>query len=117
MEGIRKLNKAIRIIKHHVKEDINVEQIEILLNLAENEPEPVSYLTLSRLMDNSTARISKNIQILFEYHIKDPANGEWVDTGLGLVKAFPSSYDPKDNVAFLTDKGRKLVWMLNELIG
>lgn len=116
MEGIKKMNKAIRILKDHVKKDINLDQIEILLHLANNEYEPVSYSALSKLMDNSIASISININILGEYYIKDPSNGEWVDTGLGLVKAFPSPNDSEEYVAFLTDKGTKVVWMLNELI-
>ena len=116
MEGIKKMNKAIKILKDHVKKDINVDQIEILLHLADNEPDPISYSTLSRLMDNSTANISMNINILGEYFIKDQTNGDFIDTGLGLVKAFPSPHDSNENVVFLTAKGTKIVWMLNELI-
>ena len=116
MEGIKKMNKAIKILKEHVKKDINVDQIEILLHLADNEPNPISYSTLSRLMDNSTANISLNINILGEYFIKDQTNGDLIDTGLGLVKAFPSPHDSNENVVFLTAKGTKIVWMLNELI-
>jgi DNA-binding MarR family transcriptional regulator len=116
MEGIKKMNKAIKILKEHVKKDINVDQIEILLHLADNEPDPISYSTLSRLMDNSTANISMNINILGEYFIKDQTNGDFIDTGLGLVKAFPSPHDSNENVVFLTAKGTKIVWMLNELI-
>ncbi|MGW8325073.1 MAG: hypothetical protein ACWGNI_05150 [Desulfobacterales bacterium] len=116
MEGIKKMNKAIKILKEHVKKDINVDQIEILLHLADNEPDPISYSTLSRLMDNSTANISMNINILGEYFIKDQTNGDLIDTGLGLVKAFPSPHDSNENVVFLTAKGTKIVWMLNELI-
>ena len=116
MEGIKKMNKAIKILKEHVKKDINVDQIEILLHLADNEPDPISYSTLSRLMDNSTANISMNINILGEYFIKDQTNGDLIDTGLGLVMAFPSPHDSNENVVFLTAKGTKIVWMLNELI-
>jgi DNA-binding MarR family transcriptional regulator len=116
MEGIKKMNKAIKILKDHVKKDINIDQIEILLHLADNEPDPISYSTLSRLMDNSTANISMNINILGEYFIKDQTNGDLIDTGLGLVKAFPSPHDSNENVVFLTAKGTKIVWMLNELI-
>ncbi|HSQ85487.1 MAG TPA: hypothetical protein VLM43_12270 [Desulfobacterales bacterium] len=116
MEGIKKMNKAIKILKEHVKKDINVDQIEILLHLADNEPDPISYSTLSRLMDNSTANISMNINILGEYFINDQTNGDLIDTGLGLVKAFPSPHDSNENVVFLTAKGTKIVWMLNELI-
>ena len=116
MEGIKKMNKAIKILKEHVKKDINVDQIEILLHLADNEPDPISYSTLSRLMDNSTANISMNINILGEYFIRDQTNGDLIDTGLGLVKAFPSPHDSNENVVFLTAKGTKIVWMLNELI-
>ena len=116
MEGIKKMNKAIKILKEHVKKDINVDQIEILLHLADNEPNPISYSTLSRLMDNSTANISLNINILGEYFIKDQTNGDLIDTGLGLVNAFPSPHDSNENVVFLTAKGTKIVWMLNELI-
>ena len=116
MEGIKKMNKAIKILKEHVKKDINIDQIEILLHLADNEPDPISYSTLSRLMDNSTANISMNINILGEYFIRDQTNGDLIDTGLGLVKAFPSPYDSNENVVFLTAKGTKIVWMLNELI-
>ena len=116
MEGIKKMNKAIKILKDHVKKDINIDQIEILLHLADNEPDPISYSTLSRLMDNSTANISLNINILGEYFIKDQTNGDLIDTGLGLVKAFPSPHDSNENVVFLTAKGTKIVWMLNELI-
>ena len=116
MEGIKKMNKAIKILKEHVKKDINIDQIEILLHLADNEPDPISYSTLSRLMDNSTANISLNINILGEYFIKDQTNGDLIDTGLGLVKAFPSPHDSNENVVFLTAKGTKIVWMLNELI-
>ena len=116
MEGIKKMNKAIKILKDHVKKDINVDQIEILLHLADNEPDPVSYSTLSKLMNNSTENISMNINILGEYHIKNPANGELIDAGLGMVKTFPSPHDSEDHVAFLTTKGTKIVWMLNELI-
>ena len=116
MEGIKKMNKAIKILKNHVKKDINVDQIEILLHLADNEPDPVSYSTLSELMDNPKESISMNINILGEYYIKDPSNGELIDTGLGMVKAFPSPHDSYENVAFLTAKGTKVVWMLNELI-
>ena len=116
MEGIKKMNKAIKILKEHVKKDINIDQIEILLHLADNEPDPISYSTLSRLMDNSTANISMNIKILGEYFIKDQTNGDLIDTGLGLVKAFPSPHDSNENVVFLTAKGTKIVWMLNELI-
>lgn len=116
MEGIKKMNKAIKILKEHVKKDINIDQIEILLHLADNEPDPISYSTLSRLMDNSTANISMNINILGEYFIKDQTNGDLIDTGLGLVKAFPSPHGSNENVVFLTAKGTKIVWMLNELI-
>jgi DNA-binding MarR family transcriptional regulator len=116
MEGVRKMNKAIRILKDHVKKDINLDQIEILLHLADNEPEPVSYSTLSNLMNNSTAIISMNIKLLEEYYIKNPTNEESVNTGLGLVKTFPSPNDSEDYVAFLTDEGTKVVWILNELI-
>ena len=116
MEGIKKMNKAIKILKDHVKKDINIDQIEILLHLADNEPDPISYSTLSRLMDNSTANISMNINILGEYFIRDQTNGDLIDTGLGLVKAFPSPHDSNENVVFLTAKGTKIVWMLNELI-
>lgn len=116
MEGIKKMNKAIRILKDYVKKDINIDQIEILLNLADNEPEPVTYSILSELMDSSTESISMNIKILGEYYIKDPINGELIDTGLGLIKAFPSADDSEEHVAFLTAKGTKVVWMLNELI-
>ena len=116
MEGIKKMNKAIKILKEHVKKDINIDQIEILLHLADNEPDPISYSTLSRLMDNSTANISMNINILGEYFIRDQTNGDLIDTGLGLVKAFPSPLDSNENVVFLTAKGTKIVWMLNELI-
>jgi len=116
MEGIHKMNKAIKILKEHVKKDINVDQIEILLHLADNEPDPVSYSTLSKLMDKPKESISMNINILGEYYIKDPTNGELIDTGLGMVKAFPSSHDSYENIAFLTAKGTKVVWILNELI-
>jgi hypothetical protein len=116
MEGIKKMNKAIRILKDYVKKDINIDQIEILLHLADNEPEPVSYSILSKLMDNSTENISMNIKILGEYYVKDPDNGELIDAGLGLVKAFPSPRGSEEYVAFLTAKGTKVVWMLNELI-
>ena len=116
MEGIKKMNKAFKILKKHVKKDINVDQIEILLHLADNEPDPVSYSTLSELMDNPKESISMNINILGEYCIKDPSNGELIDAGLGMVKAFPSPHDSDENVAFLTAKGTKVVWMLNELI-
>jgi hypothetical protein len=53
MEGIKKMNKAIKILKEHVKKDINVDQIEILLHLADNEPDPISYSTLlkTKLME------------------------------------------------------------------
>jgi hypothetical protein len=71
MEGIKKMNKAFKILKEHVKKDINVDQIEILLYLADNEPDPVSYSTLSKLMDNPKENISMNINILGEYYIKD----------------------------------------------
>lgn len=117
MKGIKKMNQAIKILKDHVKKDINIDQIEILLHLARNEPDPVSYSTLSRLMDNSIANISMNIKILGEYYFKDPADGELIDAGLGLIKAFPSPHDSEDYVAFLTNRGTKLVWILNELIG
>lgn len=116
MEGIRKMNKAIRILKDYVKKDINIDQIEILLHLADKEPEPVSYSILSKLIDNSMESISMNIRILGEYYIKDPDNGELVDTGLGLVKALPSLNSSGEYAAFLTAKGTKVVWMLNELI-
>jgi hypothetical protein len=116
MEGIRKMNKAIRILKDYVKKDINVDQIEILLHLADNEPEPVSYSILSQLMNNSPENISMNIKILGEYYIKDPNNGESINTGLGLVKAFQSPYGSEEHVVFLTPKGTKVMWMLNELI-
>jgi DNA-binding MarR family transcriptional regulator len=116
MEGIKKMNKAIRILKDYVKKDININQIEILLHLADNEPEPVSYSTLSKLMDNTTESISMNIKILSEHHIKDPIDKELIDTRLGLVKASPSKYDSGEYVAFLTDEGTKVVWMLNELL-
>ena len=116
MEGIKKMNKAIKILKNHVKKDINVDQIEILLHLADNEPNPVPYSTLSKLMDNPTESISMNINILGEYYIKDPTNGELIDAGLGMVKAISYSHDSDENVAFLTAKGTKVVWMLNELI-
>jgi DNA-binding MarR family transcriptional regulator len=116
MEGIKKMNKAFKILKEHVKKDINVDQIEILLYLADNEPDPVSYSTLSKLMDNPKENISMNINILGEYYIKDQTNGELIDTGLGLVKVFPSPHDSNENVVFLTAKGTKIVWMLNELI-
>jgi DNA-binding MarR family transcriptional regulator len=116
MEGIKKMNKAIRILKGHVKNEINIDQIEILLHLAENEPEPVSYSTLSMLMDNTTESISMNIKILGEHHVKVSADGEWIDAGLGLIKAFQSPNDEEDYIAFLTDRGTRVVWMLNELI-
>ncbi len=116
MEGIKKMNKAVRILKEYVKKDVNIDQIEILLHLADNEPEPVSYSILSKLLDNSTESISMNIKILGEYYVKDPDNGELIDTGLGLVKTFPSPYGTEEYVAFLTAKGTKVVWMLNELI-
>ena len=67
-------------------------------------------------MDNPTESISMNINILGEYYIKDPTNGELIDTGLGMVKAISSSHESDENVAFLTAKGTKVVWMLNELI-
>lgn len=116
MEGIKKMNKAIKILKDYVKKDININQIEILLHLADNEPEPVSYSTLSKLMDNSLESISINIKMLTGNYIKVSTNGECDNTDLGLVKAFPSPYDSGDHVAFLTDKGTKIAWMLNELI-
>ena len=116
MDGIRKINKAIRLLKDYVNKDINIDQIEILLHLADNEPEPVSYSTLSKLTGNSTASISMNINILNKYYIKAPTDGEMIDTGLGLAKAFPSPYDSEEYFAFLTDTGIKVVWMLNELI-
>ena len=93
MECIKKMNKAIRILKYYVKKYINIDQIEILLHLADNGPEPVSYLILGNLLDNSTEGISLNIKILGEYYIKDPNNEEFIDTGFGLVKTSPSTYD------------------------
>ena len=117
MQGIQKMNRAIRILKDYVYKDINIDQVEILLHLANNEPEPVSYSTLSKLMDNSTLSISMNINILSKYCMKDSSDEEWVDTSLGLVKAFKSRNDSEDYIAFLTDRGTRVVWMLNELIG
>jgi hypothetical protein len=67
-------------------------------------------------MNNPTESISMNMNILGEYYIKDPTNGELINTGLGMVKSFPSPQDSEDHIAFLTDKGTKVVWMLNELI-
>jgi len=116
MHGIKKMNKAIRILRDYVNKDINIDQLAILLHLADNEPEPVSYSTLSKLMDNSKASISRNIEMLSGHYLKDPITGEWVDTGLGLVKTSPSPHDSEDCVAFLTDRGTKVVWILNELI-
>jgi len=116
MEGIKKMNEAIRILKEHVDKDINIDQIQILLHLADNEPKPVSYSTLSKLMNDSIASISSNINILGEYYIKNLTDGERVDTDFGLVQAFRSQYDSEDSVAFLTDSGTKVVWILNELI-
>jgi len=116
MQGIQKMNKAIRILKDYVNKDINIDQVEILLHLANNEPEPVSYSTLSKLMDNSTVSISMNINILSKYCIKNSTDKEWIDTSLGLVKAFKSRNDSEDYIAFLTDRGTRVVWMLNELI-
>jgi len=116
MVGIKKMNKAIKILKDNFKKDINIDQIEILLHLADNEPEPVSYSALSQLMDKPPEIITRNIEMLSGHYLKDPINGEWVDTGLGLVKAVPSPSDSEDHVAFLTDRGTKVVWILNELI-
>ena len=116
MHGIQKMNRAIRILKDYVHKDINIDQVEILLHLANNEPEPVSYSTLSKLMDNSTFSVSMNINILSKYCIKTLTDGESIDTSLGLVKAFKSPNDSEDYVAFLTDRGIKVAWMLNELI-
>ncbi|MBW2406862.1 MAG: hypothetical protein JRF17_05800 [Deltaproteobacteria bacterium] len=116
MQGIQKMNKAIRILKDYVHKDINIDQVEILLHLANNEPEPISYSTLSKLMDNSTVSISMNINILSKYCIKNSTDGEWIDTSIGLVKAFKSPIDSEDYIAFLTDRGTKVVWILNELI-
>ena len=116
MEGVRKMNKAIRMLKDHIKKDINLDQIEILLHLADNEPEPLSYSALSHLMDNPMANISRNIKILGESYINNQANEESLNTGIGLVKTFPSTNDSEEYVAFLTDEGIKVVWVLNELI-
>ena len=116
MEGIKKMNKAIRILRDYVNKDINIDQIEILLHLANNEPEPVSYSTLSKLMDNSTVNISMNINILSKYCIKNLTDKELIDTSLGLVKAFKSRNDSDDYIAFLTERGTRVVWMLNELV-
>ena len=116
MQGIQKMNKAIRILKDYVHKDINIDQVEILLHLANNEPEPISYSTLSKLMDNSTLSVSMNINILSKYCMKDSTNDKWIDTSLGLVKTFQSPNDSEDYVAFLTDRGTRVVWMLNELI-
>ena len=116
MQGIQKMNKAIRILKDYVHKDINIDQVEILLHLANNEPEPVSYSTLSKLMDNSTLSVSMNINILSKYCIKNKTDEEWIDTSLGLVKVFKSPNDSEDFVAFLTDRGTRVVWMLNELV-
>ena len=116
MDGIRKMSKAIRLLKDYVDKDININQIEILLHLAENEPEPVSYSALSKLMGKSTVSISLYINMLNEYYNKAPIAGELDDTDHGLVKASLSPYDSEEYVVFLTDRGTKVVWMLNELI-
>ena len=116
MDGIRKMNNAIRLLKDYVDKDININQLEILLHLAENDPEPVSYSTLSKLMDKSTVSISMHINILNEYYMKTQTAGELDDIDHRLVKAFPSLSDSEEYVAFLTDRGTRVVWMLNELI-
>jgi hypothetical protein len=116
MDGVKKINKAIKILKDHVKKDINVDQVEILFLLADKEPEPVSYSTLSKLMNKSQASIMRNIEMLSGHYLKDPTTGEWVDIGFGLVKTSPSQDDPEENVAFLTDRGIKIMRILDELI-
>ena len=57
-----------------------------------------------------------NINILSKYYIKNSTDEELINTDLGLVKAFSSPHDSEEYVAFLTDRGTKVVWMLNELI-
>lgn len=116
MDGIRKMNKAVRVLKCFVNTDINIRHIELLLNLAENDPIPVSFLTLSKLTSTTTANITWNLSMLSGNFHKDPTNGDRVDTGHGLVKISSTPYGTRENVAFLTDKGIKLVWMLNEII-
>jgi DNA-binding MarR family transcriptional regulator len=116
LQGIKKMNKAIKILKDYVNKDINLDQIEILLHLADNEPKPVAYSTLSKLMDGPMLSISLNIDILKKYYIKDSIDKELVDSDFCLVKTSPSKFDSREQVAFLTDKGTKVVWMLNELI-
>lgn len=115
MDKIRKLQKVIGILREYSGDGLEVQQIACLLEVMESDPEPMVHADIEDKVNLSQSSVSRNMKRL-SVRLRQDANGEWIDAGLGLVDARPDHYETRKLASTLTKKGAALKERLKEVL-
>jgi len=98
-------------LQREIRGDVKVQHLNILLKLALNSPDPVTYIELEKWCDTTKASVSRNLKLLGT--LMDQSGK---DQGLGLVDIRINPFSTREYIVELTPKGVDIIKKLNKVM-
>lgn len=114
MEGLRTLKKVVEFIRVEVSSDLQLHQLQLLLEVALEAPEPVTHYELEQKVSISQGAVSRNMKILGTKVAR--IRGVPTQVGYELVTSRPDLYETRKLAAELTKKGQRITHNINRLM-
>lgn len=114
MRNVNKLVRVLGVATEAIKQDLSSYQLNFLCQVAAADPDPITYAEMAKLMNTTTATISRNAKLLGR-DMKQ-VKGKWVDKGFGLVEASPNPYNSREYVLQLSPAGKKLMNRIDKIL-
>lgn len=111
--GIEKLQRVVEHFRTNYHIDFPLSQLAILLHTGLRGG--MTMHDLAETMGLSQASVSRNVKQLSKYALKNE-EGDWEFKGYDLVYTSPDLYEPRRLAVHLTEKGKKLLKLLNAMI-
>jgi DNA-binding MarR family transcriptional regulator len=107
MTNCKSILKTIDAVRQECNGQLNLTELETLAIL-HAEKQDITYRDLARTLETTITTVSRVCRRLGQdYH--EPKPGQWVDKGMGLIKAGPNPKNTREFSATLTKKGRMLM--------
>jgi DNA-binding MarR family transcriptional regulator len=115
MREITQLTRAMEILRKKVYAELPIQQIVLLLQVAENEG--ITMPELAAKCDMPQGTTSRNLRMLSSFVDKGSTRGKAAELkGHGLLKTEPSLYNRRSLAVFLTKKGKSVVAQLGKTL-
>ncbi len=107
------MHNKVKFLRHEIGDNLQLKQLDILLTIAEAYPNPVTYPDLQKMVGTTSGTVSRTMYI-YGSKLEKQSNGEWKDTGKGIVMSEPNPYNTRQYQARLTAKGIELFFRLDK---